>query len=47
MADAPANKSPAELLAAAELLPALYAKLRGLAAALTAPLPRCGPRSPA
>ena len=46
MADAPANKSPAELLAA-ELLPALYAKLRGLAAALTAPLPRCGPRSPA
>ncbi len=39
MADEPANKSPAELQAAAELLPALYAELRGLAAALTARLP--------
>jgi RNA polymerase sigma factor (TIGR02999 family) len=39
MGDEPANKSPAELLAAAELLPALYAELRDLAAALTARLP--------
>ena len=39
MDDAQAGKPPAELLAAAELLPALYTELRGLAAALTARLP--------
>jgi RNA polymerase sigma factor (TIGR02999 family) len=39
MADEREDRSRAELLAAAELLPALYAELRGLAAALTARLP--------
>jgi len=39
MADEREDGSPAERLAAAELLPALYAELRGLAAALTARLP--------
>jgi RNA polymerase sigma factor (TIGR02999 family) len=39
MADEQEDRSRAEPLAAAELLPALYAELRGLAAALTARLP--------
>ena len=39
MADEREDPSRAEPLAAAELLPALYAELRGLAAALTARLP--------
>src|SRR5215813_13030006 len=39
MPDEREDGSPAERLAAAELLPALYAELRGLAAALTARLP--------
>jgi RNA polymerase sigma factor (TIGR02999 family) len=39
MADEREDPSQAELLAAAELLPVLYAELRGLAAALTARLP--------
>jgi RNA polymerase sigma factor (TIGR02999 family) len=39
MANEPAGKPPAQLLAAAELLPTLYAELRHLAAALTARLP--------
>src|SRR5262245_49232921 len=39
MTDERADRPPAELLAAAELLPALYTELRGLAAALTARLP--------
>jgi ECF sigma factor len=39
MADEREDPSRAELQAAAELLPALYAELRGLAAALTARLP--------
>src|SRR5215469_10008057 len=39
MADEREDGSPAERLAAAELLPALYTELRGLAAALTARLP--------
>ena len=39
MADEREDRSRAEPLAAAELLPALYAELRGLAAALTARLP--------
>src|SRR5262249_61049983 len=39
MADEREDPSRAELLAAAALLPALYAELRGLAAALTARLP--------
>jgi RNA polymerase sigma factor (TIGR02999 family) len=39
MADEREDPSRAELLAAGELLPVLYAELRGLAAALTARLP--------
>ena len=39
MADEHEDRSGAELRPAAELLPALYAELRGLAAALTARLP--------
>ena len=39
MADEQAGKPPAELLAAAELLPTLYAELRHLAGALSARLP--------
>jgi RNA polymerase sigma factor (TIGR02999 family) len=39
MGDERADRSPPEALAAAELLPALYAELRDLAAALTARLP--------
>jgi RNA polymerase sigma factor (TIGR02999 family) len=39
MADEREDRSRAEPLAAAELLPVLYAELRGLAAALTARLP--------
>ena len=39
MADEREDPSRAELLAAAELLPALYTELRDLAAALTARLP--------
>src|SRR5262249_60295010 len=39
MADEQAGKPPAELLAAAELLPTLYTELRQLAGALSARLP--------